>query len=288
VELNDFMRQAIGEAAASLREGNHGFGAVIVRDGRVIVSAHDREETDGDPTAHAELLAIRAAARLLGKNLRGCRLVSTHEPCPMCAAAVLWAGITEIAYGYSAREAITEGRRRIDWPCAELFARAGAAVRIRASVLRQECSVLYRADVRAEIARLRNADAAGLAALNAASVRRRLEWFAANRQNFTELGGDLPEAGYRLLLARLKISEAEAPVVRRTAREIVFHSRNFCPTLEACRILELDTREVCRRLNENATDALVKQIDPRLTFSRNYAKLRPHSEYCEEMIRLEE
>jgi hypothetical protein len=68
----------------------------------------------------------------------------------------------------------------------------------------------------------------------------------------------------------------------------MFHSMNFCPTLEACRILGLDTRHVCRKLNENATNILVKQIDTRLNFSRNYDKLRPYSEYCEEMINISE
>jgi tRNA(adenine34) deaminase len=67
--------------------------------------------------------------------------------------------------------------------------------------------------------------------------------------------------------------------------EIVFHSANFCSTLEACRILELDTRHVCRLYNEKATQELIRQIDPRLRFSRNYEKLRPQSAYCEEMIR---
>jgi hypothetical protein len=61
---------------------------------------------------------------------------------------------------------------------------------------------------------------------------------------------------------------------------------NFCPTLEACRILELDTRNVCKKLNENSTGLLIRQLDNRLEFSRNYKKLRPYSEYCEEMIRI--
>ena len=59
---------------------------------------------------------------------------------------------------------------------------------------------------------------------------------------------------------------------------------NFCPTLEACKILNLDTRKICKLYNENATDVLIKQIDKNLIFVRNYKKLRPYSEYCEEMI----
>jgi hypothetical protein len=66
--------------------------------------------------------------------------------------------------------------------------------------------------------------------------------------------------------------------------KIIFHSKNFCPTLEACKILEYDTRYICRHYNENSTDILVKQINRDLQFTRNYKKLRPYSEYCEEMI----
>jgi hypothetical protein len=97
---------------------------------------------------------------------------------------------------------------------------------------------------------------------------------------------EMPYAGYMLLLKRFQITEEEAPIVRRTGREIVFHSMNFCPTLEACRILGLDTRYICMRLNEASTDTLVKKIDDRLCFTRNYACLRPYTAYCEERISL--
>ncbi len=67
-------------------------------------------------------------------------------------------------------------------------------------------------------------------------------------------------------------------------REIVFHSKNCCPTLEACKILGLDTRKVCRLYNEKSTDALVRQVDSRLRFSRNYERIRPYTDSCEESI----
>ncbi|MEN6419447.1 MAG: hypothetical protein ABFC73_11065 [Clostridiaceae bacterium] len=140
--------------------------------------------------------------------------------------------------------------------------------------------------IQREIDRLQNADEAALDALNEDSVLRRTSWFNEVCASFDFLSGDPLEAGYRLLLARFGISPAEAPVVERTEQNIVFHSKNFCPTLEACRRLGLDTRLVCKRLNERATDALVKLVHPRLTFSRNYECLRPHAPYCEEMITL--
>ena len=141
--------------------------------------------------------------------------------------------------------------------------------------------------IQREIARLQNADETALCALNEDSVQRRTVWFTEHRAEFDFLSGDPLEAGYRLLLARFGITPEQAPVVERTERRIVFHSKNFCPTLEACRRLGLDTRLVCKRLNEQATDALVKLADPRLTFSRNYEQLRPYAPYCEEMLTLE-
>jgi tRNA(adenine34) deaminase len=284
MEFVEYMQQAIAQARVSLREGNNGFGAVVVREGKIIARAHDQEDTTGDPTAHAEIIAIRRACRKVGKNLADCLLVSTHEPCPMCATAVIWAGLTEIAYGYSIKQALDQGRRRIGLTCRELFATAEAAIKIHPQVLPEECSMLYRRDVRAEIEKLRGADAEVLRALNEDSVRRRLEWFREKREQFRFSGCDALESGYRLLLARFNITPEQAPVQEKTDDRLVFHSRNFCPTLEACKILKLDTRTVCRQLNENATDLLLRQIDPRLKFTRNYGNIRPYAEYCEEMI----
>lgn len=286
MELEKYMRIAIGEAEASLREGNNGFGTVIVKDGKLIASAHDRDDTEGDPTSHAEINAIREASRKLGKKLSGCILISTHEPCPMCASAIVWSGIHTIAYGYSIKEALTQNRKRLDLSCAELFGRVNAEIKIYEGILKDECSILYRDDVRKEIERLRGADVQKLKELNEDSICRRIEWFQKNRDRFDFISQDLLDSGYQLLLERFRISSDEAPVIHKTDKTIVFHSMNFCPTLEACRILDLDTRYVCKKLNENSTDTLLKQIDKKLNFSRNYDKLRPYTEYCEESISL--
>jgi tRNA(adenine34) deaminase len=284
--IQSAMEVAIAEARLSLQEANHGFGAVILKDGAIIARAHDREESEQDPTSHAELNAIRCASKTLGKNLSGCIMVSTHEPCPMCASAMVWAGFEEIAYGYSIEQSLEQGRKRINLSCREVFERAGKTPVIHAGILQQECAVLYLKSVRAEVKRLRNVTEAGLEAYNADSIRRRLDWFQENRERFTFFSNDPIESAYRLLLCRFNIEAAEMPVVTRTERQITFHSQNFCPTLEACKILNLDTRFICKRYNEQSTDTLIKQIDPRLQFGRNYEALRPYTEYCEEMIRL--
>ncbi len=118
------MKLAIDEACLSHREGNHGFGAVIVQGEDVVAQAHDTEELDQDPTAHAELTAIRAASAKIGKDLSGCSLICTHEPCPMCATAVVWSKTSTVAYGYGISDAILQGRNRIDIECTEIFSRA--------------------------------------------------------------------------------------------------------------------------------------------------------------------
>lgn len=286
MELEQYMRIAINEAETSLREGNNGFGSVIVKDGRLIASSHDKEDSEGDPTSHAELNVIKAASHKLGKKLSGCMLISTHEPCPMCASAIAWSGIGDIAYGYSIQEALTQGRKRMDLSCAEVFKRVNADIKICEGILKDECSILYRNDVRKEIDHLRCSDEQTLLQLNEDSICRRIKWFQENKIRFDFISQDLLDSGYRLLLERFRISTDEAPVVHKTDQTIVFHSMNFCPTLEACRILGLDTRHVCKKLNENSTDTLLKQIDSRLSFSRNYSKLRPYTEFCEESISL--
>ena len=141
--------------------------------------------------------------------------------------------------------------------------------------------------VQREIERLQNADKAALCALNEDSIQRRSAWFEENKSRFDFLSDDVIDSAYRLLLARFGITQEEAHIISKSDRRIVFHSQNFCPTLEACKILGLDTRFVCKHLNEDATNRLIQLIDPRLRFSRNYELLRPYTPFCEEMISLE-
>ena len=80
------------------------------------------------------------------------------------------------------------------------------------------------------------------------------------------------------------LSAGDLPIVSESADEIVWLSRNDCPTLEACRILGLDTRQVCRAAYEKSTQALVSHLDPQLRFLRSYSEIRPHAGHCREMI----
>src|SRR4051794_35432088 len=95
-----FMQMALDEARAAQTRGEVPVGCVIVRDGALIASAGNRTLADRDPTAHAELLAIRAAAAALGsERLTDCDLYVTLEPCAMCAAAMAFARIRRLYYG---------------------------------------------------------------------------------------------------------------------------------------------------------------------------------------------
>ncbi len=95
-----FMRAALEEAAQAGAAGDVPVGAVVVVDGQIIGRGGNRRERDGDPTAHAELLAIRAAAAVVqGWRLVGATLYVTQEPCPMCAGAIVNARVERVVFG---------------------------------------------------------------------------------------------------------------------------------------------------------------------------------------------
>lgn len=99
-EHEKYMRAALAEAQEAQRRGEIPIGAVVVADGRIIARAYNQTEMLGDVTAHAEMLALTAAAGAVGgKYLDTCALYVTVEPCPMCAAALRWAQLGTLVYG---------------------------------------------------------------------------------------------------------------------------------------------------------------------------------------------
>lgn len=95
-----FMKMAIDLSVENIDTGGGPFGAVIVRDGQVIATGTNRVVPNTDPTAHAEVMAIRNACHKLGTfELSGCTVYSSCEPCPMCLSALYWAGVERICYG---------------------------------------------------------------------------------------------------------------------------------------------------------------------------------------------
>lgn len=102
----DLMRLAIGLAVENVKSGGGPFGAVIAKGGEVVATGTNKVTLSNDPTAHAEVSAIREACRKLGTfNLQGCVIYTSCEPCPMCLGAIYWAHIDKIYYGANQHDA---------------------------------------------------------------------------------------------------------------------------------------------------------------------------------------
>ena len=150
----------------------------------------------------------------------------------------------------------------------------------------EDCLKLHREDVRKLVKRFKTVrDNKGWKVIEKELIEKREKWYEQNKK-FLKLKGSDVEKAYRLILMKICINPKEAPIVKKTKNRIVFHSWNFCPTLEACKILGLNTKKICRTVFEKPTDKLVKKINSKLKFTRNYSKIRPFTDYCEESIEL--
>ncbi len=148
-----FMEAAIEESIKARESGDYGVGAVIVRDGKIIVRAGNRAILDKDSTQHAEVAAIRKASKLAGSRfLEGCILYTTHEPCPMCASAVIWARMEGIVFGATIED-MTEYRKKhatkertwrtIDIKASEIVSRGDPKPFLIEGFMRDECKKLF-------------------------------------------------------------------------------------------------------------------------------------------------
>jgi guanine deaminase len=105
-----YMQEAIALARQSINEQGGPFGAVIVRQGQIIGRGYNQVVQRSDPTAHAEVMAIREASQALGSfELRGCRIFSSCEPCPMCLSAIYWARLDGLTYAAEQEDAAAAG-----------------------------------------------------------------------------------------------------------------------------------------------------------------------------------
>ena len=110
MDKKDFMRRAIALSEESVRTGGGPFGAVIVKDGVIVSEASNSVTIDHDPTAHAEVNAIRKATQKLGTfGLEGCEIYTSCEPCPMCLGAIYWAHLDRIYYANDRKDAARIG-----------------------------------------------------------------------------------------------------------------------------------------------------------------------------------
>ncbi|MBO5961165.1 MAG: nucleoside deaminase [Paludibacteraceae bacterium] len=102
----EYMREAIRLSIENIKQGGGPFGAVIVKDGQIIATGTNRVTATCDPTAHAEVSAIRQAAKTLNSfDLSGCDIYTSCEPCPMCLGAIYWAHIDRMFYGNTKTDA---------------------------------------------------------------------------------------------------------------------------------------------------------------------------------------
>ena len=110
MDKKELMKRAIELSEESVRKGGGPFGAVIARDGEIIAEASNSVTIDHDPTAHAEVNAIRKAAEVLGNyDLSGCEIFTSCEPCPMCLGAIYWAHLDKIYYANNRKDAADIG-----------------------------------------------------------------------------------------------------------------------------------------------------------------------------------
>jgi tRNA(Arg) A34 adenosine deaminase TadA len=139
-----FMRAAINKALEGVKKGQTPFGACIVKNGKIVVTAHNVVWNTTDITAHAEVTALRAACKKLKTiDLSGCTIYSTCEPCPMCFAACHWANVDEIVYGTRIADAKKCGFNELHISNTLMKNTGRRRVKIRGNVLRAESQKVF-------------------------------------------------------------------------------------------------------------------------------------------------
>lgn len=134
-----FMSEALIEARKAFEIGEVPIGAVVVKDDVIVGRGYNRRETDRDPTAHAEIIAIRSASEFLGGwRLTGCELYVTIEPCPMCAGAIVMSRLQKVIYGSPDEKA---GAVNTLYEIVN-DARLNHQVEVVPSIMSQECSAI--------------------------------------------------------------------------------------------------------------------------------------------------
>jgi len=139
------MRIAIQEAMKGIEKGNRPFGAILVKNGKVVAKAHNTVDEDNDPTAHAELNVIREFSKKMGSwDLSDYTIYSTCEPCPMCTSAIAWANIRKLIFGSQRDDFEGKYRRQFSvWP-EKFYEQENLKIEVISGVLRDEIIELYK------------------------------------------------------------------------------------------------------------------------------------------------
>jgi tRNA(Arg) A34 adenosine deaminase TadA len=140
----EFMRLAIQASKDAVDHGNHPFGAVLVKDGKVLMTAENEVVTKQDPTMHAELNLVSMASKALGAEaLAGSTMYASTEPCMMCAGAIYWAGITTVVIACPASRLAEIGGRSYS-PTGQAVLRESGGVEVIGPVLEEEAVKIHR------------------------------------------------------------------------------------------------------------------------------------------------
>jgi tRNA(Arg) A34 adenosine deaminase TadA len=140
-----FLRQALQAARRGIEAGQTPFGAVIVRGQEVLADEHNAVWRTTDPTAHAEVQAIRAACERLGTiDLSGCEIYSSCEPCPMCFSAIHWAKLDRVIFSARIEDARRAGFSELEISNEQMRELGRSGVQIVAGLLRREGAALFK------------------------------------------------------------------------------------------------------------------------------------------------
>jgi tRNA(Arg) A34 adenosine deaminase TadA len=144
MDEQQFMQLAIQKTKEGLAKGQTPFGATIVKDGKVVVVAHNTVWKTTDITAHGEVTAIRKACKKLKTiDLSGCVIYSTCEPCPMCFSAIHWSNISKIVYGARIADAHNVGFHELAISNKDMKTMGGSPIEIVSDFMREECIELF-------------------------------------------------------------------------------------------------------------------------------------------------
>lgn len=143
-EDEKYMRLAIEVTKEGIEKGQTPFGAIIVKEGKIIASSHNQVWLDTDITAHAEVTAIRNACKAINDiDLTGATIYTTTEPCPMCFSASHWARLDRIVYGATIEDAAGAGFHELSIHNTTMKEIGGSEIAITSGVLQEECAALF-------------------------------------------------------------------------------------------------------------------------------------------------
>jgi tRNA(Arg) A34 adenosine deaminase TadA len=139
-----YLQRCIELSRQAVAHGNHPFGALLVRNGEIVMEAENTVESEVDITGHAELNLVRRAVHELGEDVvRECTLYTSTEPCAMCSGAIYWSGISRVVYACSAKRLGEIAGGSLLFPCQEVFAHGVRKVEVSGPILEDAAAEVH-------------------------------------------------------------------------------------------------------------------------------------------------